>query len=188
MNLPVGFSLHSLLAFLEYLYVNNLSFLEYLYINNLSPGVIQNYLSSLRTFARLRGWDISPFKHKLVLDYVRSITINSHFSPVPKGIFDVKTLAQITQACDLLDDPPLYKSAFLLAFFGFLRMSNIAPHSKQKFDSQKHFRQDIMFAPPGAHILLKWTKTLQHNKSHHFVQIPLLSNSPMCPVQALKHL
>ena len=174
----MGFSLHSLLAFLEYLYVNNMS-----------PGVIQNYLSSLRTFARLRGWDISPFEHKLVLDYVRSITINSHFSPVPKGNFDVKTLAQITQACDLLDDPPLYKSAFLLAFFGFLRMSNIAPHSKQKFDSQKHFlRQDIIFAPPGAHILLKWTKTLQHNKSHHFVQIPLLSNSPMCPVQALKQL
>ena len=68
-------------------------------------------------------------------------------------------------------------------------MSNIAPHSKQKFDSQKHFlRQDIIFAPPGAHVLLKWTKTLQHSKSHHLLQIPLLPNDPLCPVQLLKQL
>ena len=124
----------------------------------MSPRVVQNYLSSLKTFAKLRGWDTLPFEHKLVLDYVRSITINAHFSPVPKGIFDVKTLAHIIHTCDLLNDPPLYKAAFLLAFFGFLRVSNIAPHSKQKFDSQKHFfRQDIIFAPPGVHVLLKWT-------------------------------
>ena len=178
MNLPIEFSLHSILAFLEFLY-----------INNMSPRVVQNYLSSLKTFAKLRGWDPLPFEHKLVLDYVRSITINSHFSPVPKGIFDVNTLAQIIHTCDLLSDPPLYKAAFLLAFFAFLRMSNIAPHSKQKFDAHKHFlRQDIIFAPPGAHVLLKWTKTLQHHKSHHLVQIPLLPNNPLCPVHALKQL
>ena len=114
MDLPVVASLHSLLAFLEFLH-----------INNMSPRVVQNYLSSLKTFAKLRGRDTSPFDHKLVLDYVRSLAINSRFSPVPKGIFDVKSLAQIIQTCDLLNDPPtppphpLYKAAFLLAFFGF---------------------------------------------------------------------
>ena len=139
MNLPLSFSLYSLLAFLEFLN-----------INNMSPWVIQNYLSSLKNFAKSRGWDISSFDHKLVLDYSRSITINSSFSPVPKGIFDLKTLALIIQTCDLLNDPPLYKAAFLLAFFAFLRMSNIAPHSKQKFDPHIHFlRQDIIFGPLG---------------------------------------
>ena len=178
MNLPLTFSLHSLLAFLEFLNVNNIS-----------PRVIQNYLSSLKHFAKIRGWDISPFHHKLVLDYIHSIAINSSFSPDPKGIFDLKTLALIIQTCDLLYDPPLYKAAFLLAFFAFLRMSNIAPHSKQKFQPHTHFlRQDIIFAPPGAHDLLKWTKTLQDRKAHHFVQIPEIPGNPLCPVQGLKDL
>ena len=85
----------------------------------MSPRVIQDYLSSLKTFVGARAWDTSPFVYRLVLDYLRSITINSSFSPVPKGIFDLKTLAQIIQTCDLLNDPPLYKAAFLLAFLRF---------------------------------------------------------------------
>ena len=65
-------------------------------------------------------------------------------------------------------------------------MSNIAPHSRFKFQKNRHFlRQDIIFAQPGAHILLKWTKTLQQSNAHHFVQIPVLSNSVICRVRAL---
>ena len=178
MGLPPTFTLHSLLAFLEYLYVNHLS-----------PKVIQNYLSSLKTFARAHGAPSAPFSHHLIAAYVRSISINSTFFPLPKGIFDLNTLLLMTRACDLLDDPPLYKASFLLAFFGFLRMSNIAPHSRAKFDPNRHLlRQDIIFAPPGAHVLLKWTKTLQESRSHHFVQIPMLGDHPLCPVTALKSL
>ena len=66
-------------------------------------------------------------------------------------------------------------------------MSNIAPHSRYKFDKNKHIlRQDIIFAEPGAHVSLKWTKTLQESSAHHFVQLPTLSNSVVCPVLALK--
>ena len=68
-------------------------------------------------------------------------------------------------------------------------MSNLAPHSRFKFDSHKHFlRQDIIFAEPGAHILIKWTKTLQDSLAHHFVQIPALKNVTLCPVLALRRL
>ena len=68
-------------------------------------------------------------------------------------------------------------------------MSNIAPHSRFKFDKNKHiWRQDILFLPPGAHILLKWTKTLQDSSAHHFVQIQALKNSTLCQVRAIKKL
>ena len=50
----------------------------------------------------------------------------------------------------------------------------------------KHIlRQDILFLDPRAHVLFKWTKTLQESSAHHFVQIPRLSNLDLCPVQAL---
>ena len=78
---------------------------------------------------------------------------------------------------------------FLLAFFAFLRMSNIAPHSRFKFDINKHIlRQDVLFLEPGTHILLKWTKTLQDSATHHVLQIPALNNKTLCPVLAIKHL
>ena len=109
MGLPPTFTLHSLLAFLEYLYVNHLS-----------PKVILNYLSSLKTFARAHGASSAPFSHQLIAAYVRSISINSSFSPLPKGIFDLNTLLLMIRACDLLDDPPLYRASFLLAFLDFL--------------------------------------------------------------------
>ena len=68
-------------------------------------------------------------------------------------------------------------------------MSNVAHHSIAWFDPDKHFlRQDVIFAPPGAHLIIKWTKTLQDNKSHHVVQLPSIENMYLCPVQALKAL
>ena len=109
--------------------------------------------------------------------------------PTIRGIFDISTLTLISQTCDILKNASLFRAAFLLAFFGFHKMSNIAPHSRYKFDQNKHFlRQDIIFAQPGAHVLLKWAKTLQDSTVHHFVQLPALSNPILCPVLALKKL
>ena len=66
-------------------------------------------------------------------------------------------------------------------------MSNMAPHSSKKFDPTRHFfRQDLMFATPGAHLLIKWI--LKDNSSHHAVQLPKLNNIYLCPVSALQTL
>ena len=68
-------------------------------------------------------------------------------------------------------------------------MSNIAPHFKGQFDPIRHIlRQDILFLETGAHVHLKWTKSLQENLGHHFVQIPRFTNPDLCPVKALVEL
>ena len=162
MEVPVELTVHSFLAFLEYLYINS---------------------------ATKYHWNPEILSHRLISKYLRSISINSRFAPTPRGIFNLNTLTLISQACDILDDSLLFRAIFLLAFFAFLRMSNIAPHSRFKFDASRHLlRQDIIFAHPGAHILIKWTKTLQDRSAHHFVQIPVLKNLSLCPVLALKKL
>ena len=81
----------------------------------------------------------------------------------------------------------LYRAIFLTSFFAFLRMSNIAPHSRARFDPGRHLlRQDIIFASPGADILLKWS--MQNRTAHQFVQIPQLPNPDLCPVTAIQSL
>ena len=68
-------------------------------------------------------------------------------------------------------------------------MSNIAPYSLATFDPHKHIlRQDLVFRPPGVHIKLKWTKTMQDNSAHHWVQLPQLNNFLLCSVRALRQL
>ena len=163
--------------------------MEFLYANSLSYQVIHNYISSIKLAAKRFHWPIFPFSHHLVTSYLRSISINSTLPPTPRGIFYLSTLAAISRACGILDDPELFRAAFLVAFFAFLRMSNVAPHSRFKFDPLRHIlRQDVVFLPPGAHILIKWTKTLQDKSAHYFVQVPALRNKVLCPVSAIHEL
>ena len=95
--------------------------------------------------------------------------MNSPFKLVPRELFDLPTLVQIFQAYEILEDPPLFRVAFLLVSFAFLRAPNLAPHSVHKFSKSDHlFRQDIIYTPPGAgggggggggHVLVEWSKT-----------------------------
>ena len=177
-DLPISLDLHNIIVFLEFLTTNHIS-----------HKVVRNYLSSIASLSSFYNLDPSHLSHPAVLRFVRSISINSHFRPTPRGIFDVRTMYDISKACDSLPDPPLFRAIFLIAFYGFLRMSNIAPHSASQFSPSIHFlRQDVLFAPPGAHLLLKWTKTLQDGKSSHMIQIPYVENWFLCPIRALKAL
>ena len=166
MNLPHQPSVQSLLAFMEFLYANAIS-----------HKVISNYISSIKLAAKHFDWNLAPFSHHLIHAYLKSLAINTSL-PTPRGIFDLTTLAAISRACNILEDPILFRAAFLLAFFAFLRMSNVTTHSRYKFDTNT----------PGAHILIMWTKTLQDRSAHHFVQIPALHNKNLCPVLALQQL
>ena len=134
------------------------------------------------------GLDHQDLFHQAIFRYLRSIQLNSPFRPSPRGLFDIQTLYHISMACDYLPDPHLYRAIFLTAFYGFLRMSNCAPHAGRLFDLFKHFlRQDAIFQPPGVHLILKWTKTMQ-DKSYDVVQLPFIDNILLCPVMALQAL
>ena len=45
---------------------------------------------------------------------------------------------------------------------------------------------DVIWGPPGAHILITCSKTMQKSGAIHVVQLPLLKDSILCPVLALK--
>ena len=83
MQLPVEPSVHSLLAFLEYLH-----------INSFSHKVILNYLSSIKKASIKYSWNSAPFSHRLVTEYLRSISINTKLSPTHRGIFDLSTFSR----------------------------------------------------------------------------------------------
>ena len=83
----------------------------------------------------------------------------------------------------------IFKALYLFAFFSFLRISNLVPHKIAAFSPLEQLtRGDIFFAPPGLHILIKWTKTMQTRDMVKIIKLPALQASPLCPVRAVKNL
>ena len=165
-----------------------LAFMQFLHENSISPMVINNYLISKAVVERL-GWPHAPLCHNSISLFIKSISNSASYTPKFKGHFDLPTIRFISQACDILTDPLLYRAIFLTAFYAFLRLSIVAPHSRASFSPTIHpLRKDVLFAPPGAHLLMKWAKNMQGRTQYKFVQIPSMTDELLCPVTALRRL
>ena len=105
-----------------------------------------------------------------------------------KKVIDIPTLQLIVRLCDSTYMGQIFKAVYTLAFFSFLRLSNLVPHSQKLYGPLHQLaRGDTIFAPPGLHVLIKWSKTLQSRNVVKFLKIPSLGSNPICPVKAIKN-
>ena len=163
-----------------------LAFLEFLAYNNFTSSAIANHMSAVKTKSAMWGLDISPFHDPRIKYFTKAITLTSTLKVSLKAVIDIPLLIKIVNQCDKTYMGQVFKAAYLLSFFSFLRISNLVPHSLKMFDPVKHLaRAGVFFAPPGAHILITWSKTLQSKNAARVLKIPHLGTSPVCPVQAL---
>ena len=163
-----------------------LSFLQFLYFNNISKTSMQNYLCAIRYNFHMCDLDPTALSHPKVAFFLKSVAINRPLQCKIQGIVDLKLLGDLVTACQILNYPTLYKSILLTAFFAFLRLPNLAPNSSKLFDVTRHLAGgDVILGSPGAHLIIKWSKTMQNRNQHQIVQIPVLMNTHLCPVTAL---
>ena len=161
-----------------------MSFLEFLVENNLSHSVVCNYVSAVKANLALYGLPLHSFQDPRISYFQRSLSLHKIFSPVVKKIIDVPLLTSIISICDTMWMGQIFKALYLTAFFSFLRISNLVPHSIRTFSPIKQMsRGDVFFATPGIHLLIKWSKTMEtegHNqtaKNSVFGCLPLMSCS-----------
>ena len=89
--------------------------------------------------------------------------------------------------CDYIYLGKVFKAVFLLAFFWFLRLSNIAPHSLTSFDSSHHLcAGDLIFTKHFLKVVIKWTKTIQARDKVHLLTLPRSKGSRLCPYTACR--
>ena len=83
-----------------------------------------------------------------------------------------------------------YRCAYLLAFYGLFRISNLTPKSASGFDLSRHLlRIDVAFLYTGAHIQVKWArKNIQAPEKVHVLRVPRIEGPFICPVTALQAL
>ena len=164
-----------------------LCFLEFLVNSNVSVSMIQNYLSALKAKFILYQLDHHVLADQKIRLYVNSLKINRPLNPVTRNIMTIKVLKHLTCLCDTIFMGSVYKAIFLVAFFGFLRLSNMTPHSIALYDPSRWLSaSDVTFTSKFLKINLKWSKTLQTRDKVQVLTLPKLAFAHLCPYRALK--
>ena len=165
-----------------------LSFLEFLTENGISHSAIANYISAVKASLSMYNVSTLPFYDQRIAYFQKSLVLHKPFPANIKKIINIPLLTNIVAVCNTMWMGQVFKSLYLTAFFSFLRISNLVPHTVATFSPIEQLtRGDVFFAPPGVHLLIKWRKTMQMRDTVKILKLPALHNSPLCPVQALKN-
>ena len=171
--------------------VNSLSiltFLEFLTYNAISPANLCNYLTAVKTMFVLYGLPTKAFEDPRISYYVKSTRKLAPLRVTLRQVFTTDMLLDLCKACDSTPNGKIFKAAYLLGFFAFLRLANLVPHARKDFSIIKHLcRGDIIFKENRAIVMIKWSKTLQSKNTIRLISVPRLG-SVICPVAALKKL
>lgn len=160
--------------------------MEYLHINGLKPSSIVTHLAYVKRMFTRYGLNVEIFTSNNVLFMNKALSVTVNYNPTVHNVFNIDVLFNIVYNCRMLKFPLMYKAIFLLAFFGFFRISNLVPRTSVMFDASRHLcRGDILVSNPGLQVIIKWSKTLQSRHSYNTIPIGKLANSVMCPVQAV---
>ena len=163
--------------------------MEYLHKSGMSASNIANDLTAIRSIMIIYALDTAPLRDQRVHLFIKALKINRPFQPNLPAFMDQEALLRIITVAETLPLSFVYVPLYLLAFFSFLRISNILPHSATQFDSARHLcKGDLIFSPNSVVIVIKWSKTLQDRNKVATVTIPALGASPLCPWNALKKL
>ena len=166
-----------------------IAYLQFLESNNTSASAMANHLSAIKAKLSMLGVSIQAFLDPRIKYFQKAMVLHRPFKVQLKKIIDIDTLHLIVRTCDSTYMGQVFKAVYTLAFFSFLRLSNLVPHSVQQYSVLYHLaRGDIIFAKPGIHILIKWSKTLQSRDTVKILKIPMLGANPICPVTAIKNL
>ena len=76
---------------------------------------------------------------------------------------------------------------FSVAFFSFLRKSNLVADSPRVTSDKLPRRRDFVLTSEGAFLKIRATKTIQFSQRILTIPLPFIPRSPLCPVSALRN-
>ena len=163
-----------------------LSFLEYLVVHEVSVHMIANYLSAIKAMFILYNIPAGVLDHQRIKYYTKSIKITRTISVPHRNVMDIPAWQRLINLVDTCHNGQTYKAMFLVGYFGFFRLSNLASHTIKEFDPSRHFAGgDVFFGKREVRLILKWSKTLQPRDQVKVITLPKLG-SAIYPYGALK--
>ena len=154
---------------------------------HLAPNSIEKYLNIVRLLHLEYGYD-NPIQNWHVQSTIKGIqkefgtAVKQKLPITPKILLQMKSLIDVTAPYWIS-----FWAASLVAFYGFLRKSNVFYDPHLPPSDQKHIqRRDIIYRKPGiTFIMLNHTKTIQFKERTLELPMPSIPNHPLCPVSAI---
>ena len=104
----------------------------------------------------LHGLDHILLDHPKVRYFTKSMRINCPLSLTKRNIMSLNDLKKPALCCNKIPNGQVFKAVFLISFFAFLRISNVAPHARGAFDLTVHLTlSDITISKKLMKITLK---------------------------------
>ena len=100
-------------------------FFEYLVILGNTVSSLQNYLAVFRHFAKIYDCKTSHLYNRKLDLFLKSVSMNVPYQPKLRPVFTIPDLRRISMHCDAVANGLVYRAIFLLAYFGFFRLSNL---------------------------------------------------------------
>ena len=110
-----------------------LAYLQFLEANNTSSSAMANHLSAIKSKLSLAGIPVHIFQDPRIKYFQKAILLHRPFKVQLKKIIDIDTLQLLVRTCDSTYMGQVFKAVYTMAFFSFLRLSNLVPHSVHKF-------------------------------------------------------
>ena len=187
LSLFVGFCVFLNITFQQVTSEVLMAFMEFLVGNGASYSAVLNHISAVKAMWGLHGLPLAMFDSPKIKLFIKSVQMNRPITVSIPSIIDIPLLHRIIATCDTMYMGQVFKALYLVAFYSFLRLSNIVPHSLHQFDPSRHLaRGDIFLNKSSAKILIKWSKTIQNRDRVKLIDLPFLAHSHLCPIMALK--
>ena len=157
-------------------------FMEFLARNRISVLSIRNYIAAITAFFKWFNLNYKIFSHHKVTLMFKALQRSVVKFRKFKAVFQIEDLYAIVTKCHAYQFAQMYKTLYLFAYFGFLRISNLVPASKNKFTMHKHLcRGDVMLTDEEVVIVIKWSKTLQATNQGSYIVLPKIRCKMLCP-------
>lgn len=167
-------------------------FIAYMSREGYAQATVASYLAGIAYRHRIMGFPdpTNTFIIKKMLDGLRKDRGPSNDTRLPITQDLLKNLiASLETVTRSQFEQSLFKAAFLLAFFGFLRVGELAANSKSQVQDTMLRRSDIKFiahdGSPAIEINFRVSKNNQFGQ-RQVILIPSQKFTALCPVSALR--
>lgn len=184
------FCLHADVQVLPVTDLNLCRYITFLARSFNSYQTLLNYIDGARYYHSLMGYSFDVKDSFIVKNTLRGVrrqlgdSVSDKLPITPRVLLDIYQVMDHTRTVHIV-----VWAAFLVAFYGFLRKSNVVPPSAKLFDNKQHLgRSSIVIHPDKLIVTLHKTKTIQF--SQRKLDIPMVSvpGSPLCPVSAVSRM
>ena len=128
-----------------------ITYLQFLDANSISPSAMANRISAKKAKMALYDLPLVTFDDPRIKYFQKPIVLKRPFKANLKNIIDIDTLHLIIRPYDFTYMGQIFKAVYTLAFFSFLCLSNLVPHSSLKcFPLYQLARGDVILAPRSS--------------------------------------